>query len=413
MRDSLFGLIVWILLLGMGGGQTVWGQNNRFTDRAFLPSPVVRGMGDAGGAVPGIEQAFFYNPAHLPHVTSHFTILGVQGAASPSIDEQVQFYNEDVKPASGDDNSLTSEQQAALLRETDALRPRPSRGHGAVLLPSFVYAPGALAVGGGVFAKTGINYRIVEGRRGAPKMHLLSRTDVLALAAVGLDLRVIGLSNVTVGLTGTQTRRFLAFKRQPLDPPSGEGPDALLNGSVFDLDAGMVYRPDWWGRLPGTLRFGGALYDLLGRGYDYSRADRSGRMPFLGVVVEPSAGERGATEAEVARQRFALAPSYRVGTSYQYPTLFFMDDVAVALDYQGYGTGGPAPLSRLHFGVRAEIVDPVRLRGGVSSGYLSGGLGVEVGAFHFDYALHGAEAGQRHRERRTLVHTARLLLRLE
>lgn len=390
-------------------------QNNRFTDRSFVASPVVRGMGDAGVALPGIEQSFFYNPAHLPRASSHFTILGTQGAASRTIDDQIRFYNQEVKPAAGQDFDLSTEALADLHREAFSLGRRPSRGHGAVLLPSFIYSPGAFGVGGGVFAKTALNYRIEEGGAGIPTAHLLSRTDLIALASLGLDLRVIGLPSVSVGVTGTQTRRFLAFKKEPLGRLTDDEAAVLLEGSAFQVDAGLVYTPGWLSGAPGTLRIGGAVYDLLARGYGYAEGG-PGRMPFVGGVVGRSDDENTGVfgrETERARRSFALRPSYRAGLSYQIPSVLFLEDVALVADYQGYRSGVQAPLARLHFGARAKVVGPLRLRAGLSSGYPSGGLGLELGALHVDYSLHGVEEGRAPGQLRTYVHTARLLLRLK
>jgi hypothetical protein len=114
-----------------------------------------------------------------------------------------------------------------------------------------------------------------------------------------------------------------------------------------------------------------------------------------------------------ARDRFALRPSYRVGAAYEVTELLFLDDVAVAADYQGYRGTTQVPLSRTHLGLRMGGLGPLTLRAGVSAGYPSGGAGLELGALHLDYSLHGVEEGQQFRQRRTYVHTARLLVRLE
>jgi len=403
-----------VLVLGVlvAVPSTTRGQNNRFTDRSFVSSPVVRGMGNAGVALPGIEQSFFYNPAHLSRAASHFTILGLQGAASRSIDDHVRFYNREVEPAIASEFDLSTQALAELNREAAALATRPSRGHGAVLLPSFIYSPGAFGIGGGVFAKTALNYRIDDGGAGVPSVRLLSRTDLMALASLGLDLRVIGLPSVAIGITGTQTRRVLAYKSNPLTRFSPDESAVLLQGDTFQIDAGLVYTPNWLSSLPGTLRFGGAIYDLLPKGYNYS-VGGPGRMPFLGDIVERSGTGTAEREQERAQRAFALDSSYRVGLAYEKASVFFLDDVAVTADYQGYRRGDQTPLARLHLGVRAEVVGPLRLRGGLSSGYPSGGIGLEFGALHLDYALHGVEEGRSPGQLRTYIHTARLLFRLE
>lgn len=406
-------LLVLALVAGLGTAPSAVGaQNNQFTDRAYVPSPVVRGMGDAGVALPGIEQGFFYNPAHLPRVASHFTIFGVQGGASRSLKDQIQFYNQELKPAIRSEFDGSTDALASLHREASALGRRPARGQGGILLPSFVYSPGALGVGGGVFAKTALNYRVETGGGGVPSVWLLTRTDLMALASLGLDLRVIGLSGLSVGATATQTRRLLSFKSKPLARFTPEESAVQLEGSTFQLDAGLVYSPPWLD-LPGTLRLGGALYDFLEQDYDYAPGSGPGRMPFLGEIVGRTDGDPPPREARQARQAFALEPSYRVGAAYELRSLFFLDDLAFTLDYQGYGNDAQAPLAHVHAGARAHLVGPVRARIGFSAGYPSGGLGLELGVFHLDYALHGVEEGRRPGQLGTYVHTARLLLRLE
>ena len=415
MRGFPLRLVLVCLAVLMAGVEAVptaaVAQNNRLTDRSYLPSPVVRGMGDAGVALPGIEQGFFYNPAHLPNVPSHFTIFGVQGAASRSIEDQIRFYNEEVAPAAQSQFNLSAEAQANLYREADALRRIPGRGQGGILLPSFVYSSGAFGIGGGVFAKTAVNYRVQGNEADVPSVWLLNRTDVMALGSLGLDLRTIGLPGVSVGITGTQTRRFLTFRNEPLTRVAPEETSVRLEGATFQVDAGLTYAPGWIGG-PGTVRFGGAVYDVLEHGYGYTVGDEPGRMPFLDDVAGRSGDDVSDRDARRARQAFALEPSYRVGAAYQLASLFFLDDVAVALDYQGYGSGGQPGVKRLHAGIRARLVGPLRVRAGLGAGRPSGGLGLEIGALHLDYALHGGEEGPPKRLR-TYVHTVRLLLRLE
>ena len=390
-------------------------QNNQFTERSFVPSPVVLGMGDAGVALSGWEQAFFYNPAHLPRTPSHFSVFGLQGATTRSLDDHIHFLNQDVPPAISKKNDLSTEALAELEREASALGRQPSRGFGSVLLPSFVYSPGALAVGGGLFTKTAVNYRIEHGSAGVPSAWLLSRTDLMALLSVGLDLRVIGLNGLSVGVTGTQTRRFLAFKNKPLLQFEQDEQAVLLEGGTFQLDAGLTYRLPGLGSLPGTVRLGAALYDFLDEGYEYTTGGAA-RLPFLNEIVdEPDVNGGGPAFQEVQRayDLFVLRPSYRVGAAYQLSSLFFLEDVGLAVDYQGYGEGEQGKLARIHAGIRAGLFGPVHVRGGVSSGYPSGGLGLDFGSVHVDYSLHGMEEGRRAGQLHSYVHTARVLVRLE
>lgn len=403
--------MVVLLTVGIGWG-TVHAQNNQYTERSFVSSPVVLGMGDAGVALPGPERGFFYNPAHLPHVGSHFTILGVQGGVNTALREQIRFLNQQLGPAvsGGEASGATLD---ALQADAARLQSRPGRGTGVVMLPNFVYSPGAFAIGGGLFTKTAANYRMEAAGPGASSVWTLSRTDLMALVSMGLDLRVLGLPGLSVGVTGTRTRRLLAFKGEALAQFERQEPSVVLQGETFQLDGGVTYRLDRLVPMPGQLRLGGAVYDLLQTGYGY-RTGGAARLPFVDEVIDSPDGSGGAPAAEVqhARERFALRPSYRVGAAYEVSELLFLDDVAVAADYQGYRGTTQALLSRTHLGVCGRL-GPLTLRGGVSAGYPSGGAGLELGALHLDYSLHGVEDGEQFRQRRAYVHTARLLVRLE
>lgn len=399
-------LVVVLAGIGSTGAQ---GQNNQFTQRSFLASPVALGMGDAGVALPGRERGFFYNPAHLPEISSHFTIIGAQGSATTSVGDHVQFLNDRLNPAleGTSDESVASLEQAATQRVS-----RPSRGHAGIVLPSFVYSPGAFGIGGGLFAKTAVNYRMERSDDG-PALWALSRTDVMGVVSMGGNLGSIGLEGLSVGLTATQTRRFLAFKNKPIRQFEKKEYAVALEGSVFQLDGGFTYRVNALVSMPGTLRVGGAVYDGLEQEWDFT-AGGAGRLPFLNDVVDESsnADHIDPEEEQQARRRLALDRSYRVGIAYEIPRFFFLEDVGMALDWQRYGEDAQAPLARVHLGARATVVGPLRLRAGVSAGYPSGGVGLVLGGFRVDYALYGVEEGRAFRQRRAYVHTARMMVRL-
>jgi hypothetical protein len=415
-RFKLYGPVLGLMLLVWGGmGASLRAQNNQLTDRSFVSSPVVRGMGDAGVALPGPEHVFFYNPAHLPRTASSFTVFGLQAGATRSLDDHVRFFNQQAVRAVREGDALSSGARARLRRTAADLRGRPSRGGGNILLPSFVYSPGAIGVGGGGFTKTAVNYRLLGGADGTPSPWMLSRTDLMFVLSAGLDLRVLGLSGLSVGATGTRTRRLLAFKSKPLDRFRPDEPTVLLEGGMFQLDVGATYTPPGLSALPGTVRLGGAVYDVLRTGYGYSPGG-SGRLPFLNDIVDRPAADSGrAPDGEIrrAQRRFSLRRSYRVGAAYELPALLFLDDLKLAVDYQGYRGEAQRVLERLHLGARATIAGPLAVRAGVSSGYPTGGLGVEWRALHLDYALYGAEMGRGIDRASSYVHTARLLVRLE
>lgn len=407
--------VVWLVLVGalVAVGEAV-GQNNRFTQRSFVPSPSVRAFGDAGVALSGPERPFFYNPAHLPRVSSYFTVVGVQAAASQNLRDQIRFFNRRLQPAIDDNFNLETEALDALYRDAYRLGRRPMRGTGAVVLPSFVYSTDGIGVGGGLFAKTSLNYRMDDAGLGVPEVYLLSRTDVMAVLSLGVSLGSVGLPGASVGGSVTRGRRFLSFENKPLDAFAPDETAVLLRGSTWQLGVGGHYTPTWWS-LPGQLSVGGAVYDLLANDYDYT-AGGTPRIPFLeDLVAAPESVGSGivAREADRARRRFRLRPSFRAGVAYRLASLSVFDNVGVAIDYQGYGGDQQHPLARLHLGARADIVDGLTLRTGLSAGYPTGGLGLQFGAVHLDYAVHAFEEGRVPGQLGTYVQTLRLMLRIQ
>jgi len=406
--------VLLLLVVAVMGTRLAVAQNNRFTERSFVPSPSVRAMGDAGVALPGPDRPFFYNPAQLPHISSYFTITGVQAAASPILRDQVDFFNARVQPAIDANFDLDAEELEDLYRDAQRRGRNPVRGDGAVVLPSFVYSTSGVGIGGGLFAKTSLNYRTGNAALGVPEVYLLSRTDVMAVLSVGLDLRKIGLPGLSVGGTATRNRRFLTFENKPLDAFSPDETALLLRGSTFQVDVAGLYTPPRWS-LPGRLSVGGAVYDLLGSQYDYV-FEGAPRIPFLeGFVAESGAVDAGTAtqETDRARRLFRLKPSYRVGVAYRLASLSAFDDLGVAIDYQGYGHDQQHPLARLHLGVRASPTDGLVLRGGLSAGYPTGGIGLRLWAFQIDYAVHAFEDGRLPGQISTYVHTARLMVRIQ
>lgn len=410
--DARYATAIFLIALTVVGNGSVFGQNNRFTERSFVPSPGVRAMGDAGVALVGEDRPFFYNPAQLPRISSYFTVMGVQAAASRDLNDQIRFFNRRIQPAVDSDFDLEESRLDRLYREASRLGQNPIRGEGAVLFPSFVYSTSGIGVGGGLFAKTALNYRVNDAGLGVPEVYLLSRTDVMAVASLGFDLDALGLEGASIGVTATRTRRFLAFENKPLDTFTSEETAILLQGNTFQVDVGALYSPSW--SLPGTVTLGGAVYDLLDQDYNYAFGGTP-RIPFLeGIVAESGTVDAGTAEqeAERARRRFRLNSSYRVGAAYRVSSFYFLEDVGLAIDYLGYGHREQNPLARLHIGGEGRLGDTVVLRAGLSAGYPTGGVGFRFGSFELDYAFHAFEEGRVPGQLETYAHTARLTIRI-
>jgi len=393
----------------------VQAQNPRRTERAFVSAPAALGMGDVGVARPFETSSFFYNPAHVPHSGTTVRALGFQGALSNQVRDQVRFYNDRVSPAvdQGLDN-LPADELRSLYNDALGVTASPSQGRVGVLLPALTRQVGDLVgVGGGLFAKTDGSAQFSNAGLGIPQVTLVSRSDFIGAASVGAKVPGTGLS---VGTTLKYTKRYLSYKNKPLDTFSSDEQVVLLEGSNFGADLGVLYEVPFL-PIPGNVTVGLSLYDLLHTGYNYDVYGTASDIPVVGGLI-PDSGELNVSrvEAEVglAKRQFNLEQSYRFGAAYTLDGAGPLTDLAVAVDYLGYGSPevNQSFLAQMHLGARATLVRILDLRAGIGQGYPSAGAGLNLGVFHLDYAIHAFEEGRTPGQLSNYVHTAQFAFQM-
>lgn len=409
--------LVLVLLAGLWG-PSVQGQSRFQTQQAFVASPEVLGMGGAGVALPRTASVFFYNPAHLTRVDRQVVLFGLQGQASTDVGRQVRFVADRLEPALDRGlETLSDDELDALYAEALELGYEPTTLNGTALLPAVVWPAGPVGVGGGLFSYTDLTYRFGDAGLRVPRVDLVGRTDAMARAAVAVELGPFGLPGLTVGLTGTLTRRYLTFKDKPLDAIDSGEEVLLLRGTALGLDAGLLYDvPVQFG--PGTLHLGAAAYDFQTTGFDYVFHGTPQDVPLIGGVIDiegdPPSSERIEREREAANERFGLSTWYRIGAAYRMQGLGALPKAAVAVDYRWTED---LPVDRsffagLHLGASVQPVPGIALRAGLNQGYPTAGVGVELGAVHVDYAFHGVEHGRYPGQMPGYQHTVQLLFGL-
>lgn len=390
-----------ILVFGVGllwAPEDADAQNRRATERAFVASPAQLGMGDVGVALPGRSTPLFYNPAHFSRTDTRISLVGVQGAVSENVRNQIEFYDEQVDPAVQAQFDLPVDDLRGLYNDAFSLGRTPTRAHGTVLLPSFAFSRGGIGFGAGAFLQSEGNYRFTNAGLGIPNVSLVSRSDFILTGGAGVDLTRVGINGLSVGATAKFTRRYLSVKDKPLDTFSTDESALLLDGTSLGLDLGFQYA---LGVIPGPGRWSvaGVLYDALASDFGYSYYGTPADLPIIGGRVGGSDAlteQEVALEVERARAEHELAPSYRLGAAYALDRVLFLKDVGLALDYQGYRDAQVDQnfWAHVHLGARARVIGPLRLRAGLNQGYPSGGLGLNFRVVTVDYALVGHEEGR-------------------
>ena len=387
----------------------VQAQNPRRTERAFVSSPAALGMGDVGVARPFASSSFFYNPAHVSQTESTTRVLGLQGAASNQVRDQVRFYNDRLSPAIDEGlNTLDAERLSDLYSDALSVTSTPSQGNVGVLLPALTrQVNDVVGVGGGLFAQSNASFRLINAGLGVPQVTLLSRSDLIGVASVGATVPGTGLS---VGTTVKYTKRYLSYKDKPLDTFSSDEEVVLLEGSNLGIDVGATYTLPFL-PIPGDVTVGMSVYDLLHTGYGYEVSGTAADAPLVGGTI-PDTEALGPNQVKFqenrARNRFSLARSYRIGASYILDSVGPLGEVAVAADYVGYGNPeiDQSFLAQMNLGARANLTQFLAVRGGFSQGYPSAGLGLNLWIVHFDYALHAFEEGRAPGQLQNYIHTA-------
>jgi len=384
-----------LILVVLVSPHTADAQNYYQNPRAFVRSSQVIGAGDATVAFPTRETVFFYNPAHLTEAASlrpRVTILGVQGALSTTIFDQVDFYNDRLDPAieRGFENLADDELQQLYDEAFEVGRRRAFLG-GDVLLPSVMLRTGPLALGAGLFGHSSGTYRFSDSGFGVPALDFAGRVDAMGVFSGALDAAALGFDGLSVGVTAKYTRRYLTVKSRPLDTIDEDEPLLVFVGDAVSIDYGMQYTLDL--PLPGSLALGLALYDVSSAEYAFTLDDvLTGEEP-----SDPATDPRVQRELANINERYQPRASYRFGAAYTVPSLLgVFGETGLMVDYVGYQDPvvDQSTLAGLHVGAQVQLLSLLSVRTGLSQGYPSAGAGLALGLVKIDYAFFGQEEGR-------------------
>lgn len=409
-------LIALLIAAVLGGASAAHGQSRLHQHRAYVASPQVLGMGNAGVAVSHPQSAFFYNPAHLTRAGDQLLLGGAQAQFSTDVIDQARFFANRLEPALDQGlETLSNEELRALYDDALDLGYRPTTINGTGLLPAFVWETAPVGAGLGFFSYSDLTYRFSDAGLGIPLLELVGRTDLVARAGTGVRLDALGLPGFAVGLTGHLTRRFLTFEDTPLDAIDAGEEILLLKGTSLGLDVGLLYEVP---APAGALTLGAAVYDLHATAFDYAFHGTLEDWPLFGNVIALDSDAPSTQQIDRAvrraEERFGPSTSYRLGVAYRIQGASALPDAVVTVDYLGQ-EDTPADrsfLTHVHLGGEVQPLPGVALRAGVSQGYLTAGVGFELGIVRADYAFHGVEHGRYPGQIPSYQHTVQLLLTL-
>ncbi|NNF58961.1 MAG: hypothetical protein HKN04_12050 [Rhodothermaceae bacterium] len=390
----LFTLLVTLLVLLPAAQAQGFGALQQDA-RPHVPALEARAMGGAVAAVPSAETAFFYNPAHLARVRDRlrFTVVGAGVGISNDVGTKYRFWRDELDPAIeeglDDIREEDYERLIALYDQALDLGRQQSVARATAYGPSVQLGVGTeQAVGAGLFATNAARLQFIDTGVGIPQLDLYDQLDVIVPVTVATH---VPSTPFAVGMTASYTHRHLAAKSALLDELDPDNEHLyVLKGSTVAVDLG-VHAQDV---LPG-LDLGGAVYSLIGGGFDYRYTRRIGLTGNDGVD----------DEAEIAalEERFSgrsASPSFRVGAAYRVPvpslSSVMLNGVTIASDYVSASTSEyDQPVgAHLRLGVNVEVGPVLAVRTGISQGYPSAGATLALPGVRLDYAFFGIEDGR-------------------
>ncbi len=390
---------------------SAFGQSYSQSSRAFVQSPQVIGMGDAGVALPRLETIFFYNPAHLSQEASirpKINLLGIRGSLSNNFFDQLSYFEDELQPAISDGlDTRNNDELRELYDETLSLGRRSTIVNGDVLFPSVVAKVREVGLGAGAFGHTTIQYRFDDAGAGVPVVNFSAMGDLIFVGSASVDSELIGIDGLAAGVSGKIVHRWLTLKNKALDAIGSQEDILLFESSTLGFDIGLLYEANFV-PLPGDLTFGVAAYDIVGGGYDYefSSSMSDNDTPDPGMIAE---------EEALANALYSVNPSYRLGTAYMLPDAVagLFKNTGITMDYLWYSNPHlpQEALAGLHLGAQAQLGYAI-VRGGLNSGYTTFGAGLHVGPIALDYAFYGTEQGRFPGQLASWNHTVQLAVGL-
>lgn len=364
-------------------------QPTATTARAQVLSTEALGRGDTGAAFSSYGTVFFYNPAHLIHVARTeptVRMLGSRGDFSASLFDHITFFADDLRPALQQGITTLNAPRQRALYETALLRgSTPGQFNGDVLLPSFVVRHGLIGIGGGLFASSTVSNQYLAHASASPQTLFFARGDLMALGTAAMRLPLAWLGDLSVGITGKATRRYVTTQRQALAELSQDEAFYVLTANNVGLDVGIMYRVNPF-FLPGRISLGLAIYDVV-------HTQAAFRVQH---IIRPEAAvateEAQALAWTTAHQ--ALQRSLRLGGVWHLPELGnLFNNTAFLIDYvdSGHLYLDVAFLDRFHLGAQTTVGQTFSFRLGLRHGRPAYGLGLHLGRAHLDYAYYGFE----------------------
>lgn len=343
--------------------------------------PKMQMMGGAGAATYGDKDSAIMNPAALTEIEgTDWQLFPLTIELPFNLDGFNAALDYNDKRGQDDDATQVAESQAALekfLREVGSSTYRTRIN----LYPS--YTRKYMHIGLMLEALADADFRV----NGLGSSQLVSAGDTAITGGLFLAGAYPFLNNsLSVGATLKPLVRNSPLRYQDqrvLDILRGDNPGVDTMDQIFADD------------IEGRTSFGvgldlGAKYFLQDYGYSEGRWGSFVKQwkPSIGLTYQDVGNTRFLTDDPLpANIPQSLSLGFAVQPSYKFV------DITAAFDFRSINQKEEL-MNKIHFGFEAMVWNFWAIRGGMSQGYMTGGMGIDVPFFELDVYVSAEEAGE-------------------
>jgi hypothetical protein len=324
------------------------------------------GMGGAGVALRGPDNAVFLNPALLVAIErDHFRLLEVQAAFNQNTFTHYEFYGEHEDEFANLDSMSDADRNAFYYELLGVARDKTVFGFQG-MGPLSIVRPGYSV---GVYERAVVDYDVREGASSIPLIHADAIADGAVIVGGGSKLGEFFGHSLCIGANAKFVHRTVATETKTA--PAAETIDNIqvYKGWTMAFDLGVLLDTGRWS-------FGAGFYD------------------FNWPTIEWSTSED--LQEGLRTPDAVIDGSIRLGAAYEsaieVPGL--LEDVVFAFDVESPSSEEMGFFKKLSFGAEGRLANLVFVRTGFHQGYPTAGFAFPLKIVKIEYAFSGEALGR-------------------
>jgi hypothetical protein len=324
------------------------------------------GMGGAGVALAGPDNAVFLNPALLgASDRTHFRLFEVQALVNSNTFEHYNFYSDHSAQFEALDDMSDPDRNRFYYEMLEVARDETVFGFSG-MAPLSIVGPGYSF---GFYERAVVNYDLREGASSVPLIQATAVAEAELVVGVGRNVATFFGRDVCLGANGKYLYRAVVSESRTAPAVDNFENIRVYKGSAFAFDLGILVVGERWS-------FGGGFYDVNWPEFDW-RVDEALPEGF----ASPRSGIDGSMRLGVAHN-----------ASFGIPGL--VDRFKFAFDVESPLSDEMGTFKKVSLGSEFRFANLVMVRAGLHQGYPSAGAGVMLKMVRVEYAFTGEALGR-------------------